>query len=155
MERVQKTHAGPTDVPEAWNRLTQAVIASAMAVHSELGPGLLERFYELAFCRELELRKIPFSRQHPIRISYKGAMLGDQFVDLVIADLLVVELKAVERVSDTHLAQLKCYMRSARLPLGLLLNFNVASLKDGIYRRVLTRDTPIPAAFLPPDFPSA
>lgn len=155
MKSVQRTYAGPADVPATWNQLTQSVIASAMAVHSELGPGLLERFYELAFCRELELRNIPFSRQHPIRLVYKGTALGDQFVDLVVADLLIVELKAVEHVTDTHLAQLKCYMHSARLPLGLLLNFHVASLKDGIYRRVLTRETPIPSAFLSADFPSA
>lgn len=155
MEKGPKTYAGPSDVPNAWNALTQSVIASALAVHSELGPGLLERFYELAFCRELEIRNIPFSRQHPIRLSYKGSMLGDQFVDLVVADLLVIELKAVERVSDTHLAQLKCYMRSARLPLGLLFNFNVASLKNGIYRRVLTRETPMPSALLSSEFPSA
>ncbi|MBL8877177.1 MAG: GxxExxY protein [Phycisphaerae bacterium] len=155
MERVQRKHAGPSDVPIEWNRLTDAVIGAAMAVHSELGPGLLEKFYELAFCRELELRGIPFARQFPIRLHYKGAPLGDQFVDLVIANLVVVELKSVERVSDTHLAQLTSYMRSAKLPLGLLFNFNVARMKDGMYRRILARETPIPSAFLNSDPPSA
>ncbi|MBX3390650.1 MAG: GxxExxY protein [Phycisphaeraceae bacterium] len=122
-----------------------------MAVHSELGPGLLEKFYELAFCRELELRQIAFVRQFPIRLMYKGAPLGDQYVDLVVAGLIVIELKSVENVSDTHLAQLKSYMRSAKLPLGLIFNFNVARLKDGMYRRVLTRDTPLPSAFFKSD----
>lgn len=143
-----RSHLGPGDVPTEWNRLTEAVIGAAMAVHSELGPGLLEKFYEIAFCRELEMRDIAFARQHPIRLEYKGLTLGDQYVDLVVADLIVVELKAVERVSDVHLAQLTSYMRSAKLPLGLLFNFNVARLKDGMYRRVHSKDTPTPSAFL-------
>lgn len=148
METIKKQQSGPNDMPPEWNRLTESTIGAAMSVHSELGPGLLEKFYELAFCRELELRGIPYARQFPIRLSYKGAPLGDQYVDLVFANLVVIELKSVERVSDTHLAQLTSYMRSAKLPLGLLFNFNVAKLKDGMYRRVLSRDTPIPSAFL-------
>jgi GxxExxY protein len=148
MERDGRQHVGPGDVPAEWNRLTEAVIGAAMAVHSELGPGLLEKFYEIAFCRELEMRDIAYSRQHPIRLEYKGVTLGDQYVDLVVADLIVVELKAVERVSDVHLAQLTSYMRSAKLPLGLLFNFNVARLKDGMYRRVHSKDTPTPSSFL-------
>ncbi|MBX3380274.1 MAG: GxxExxY protein [Phycisphaeraceae bacterium] len=148
MEREGRQHLGPSDVPAEWNRLTELVIGAAMEVHSELGPGLLEKFYELAFCRELEMRGISYSRQHPIRLEYKGIALGDQYADLVVADLIVVELKAVERISDVHLAQLTSYMRSACLPLGLLFNFNVARLKDGMYRRVHSKDTPVPTTFL-------
>lgn len=119
-----------------------------MDVHSELGPGLLERLYEQALCHELGLRRIEHRRQAPVRVAYKGIELGDQVVDLVVGDLVVVELKSVERVHDAHLAQMLSYMRSLGVPLGLLINFNVARLKDGIYRRVLATSTPLPSAFL-------
>ncbi len=135
------------DVPPEWNRLTEQVIAAAMDVHTALGPGLLERLYEEALCHELTLRGIPFRRQVPIRLEYKGRSIGDQTLDLVVGDLVVVELKSVERVHDVHLRQLVSYMRSSGLPLGLLLNFDVERLKDGVFRRVLTRNTPIPSSF--------
>ncbi len=119
-----------------------------MEVHSALGPGLLERLYEQALCHELALRRIEHRRQSPVRIEYKGVELGDQVVDLVVGNLVVVELKSVERVHDAHLAQMLSYMRSLNAPLGLLINFNVARLKDGIYRRVLAASAPLPSAFL-------
>lgn len=136
------------EVPSAWNDLTREIIAAAMEVHSALGPGLLERLYEQALGHELSMRRIAYARQVPVRVSYKGLELGEQVVDLVVGGLVVVELKSVEKVHDTHLAQMLSYMRSMRLPLGLLLNFNVARLKDGIYRRVQSSSTPIPNAFL-------
>ncbi|MCC6677843.1 MAG: GxxExxY protein [Phycisphaerales bacterium] len=136
------------DVPNEWNSLTEAIIGAAIDVHSALGPGLLERFYEQAMAHELECRRIPFQRQHPIRLRYKTVELGEQFIDLVVGGLVVVELKSVERVHDTHLAQLVAYMRSAKLPLGLLINFNCARLKDGLFRRVDSIRTPAPPSML-------
>jgi GxxExxY protein len=132
------------ECPQEWNELTGSIIAAAMEVHSALGPGLLERLYERALCHELTLRKINHARQVPVRVSYKGLELGEQLVDMVVGGLVIVELKSVDRVHDTHLAQMLSYMRSMRVPLGLLINFNVARLKDGIYRRVHSPSTPIP-----------
>lgn len=139
------------DVPAEWNRCTEQIIAAAMEVHSALGPGLLERMYEEAFCHELSLRSIHFERQSPIELAYKGKMLGAQTVDLLVADLVIVELKSIERVHDVHLRQLVSYMKSRRVPLGLLINFNVSLLKEGIFRRVSTSSTPIPTPFLTQD----
>ncbi|MBX3361094.1 MAG: GxxExxY protein [Phycisphaeraceae bacterium] len=140
--------SGRAGIPDEWNRITGEILGAAIEVHSQLGPGLLERLYEQALCHELSLRKVQVRRQHPIRLTFKGMELGEQFVDLVVEGLVVVELKSVERVSDTHLSQLMSYMRSASLPLGLLINFNVAKLKEGIYRRVITPNGPIPRPML-------
>ncbi len=125
-----------------------------MDVHSALGPGLLERLYENAMCRELTLRGIPFVRQSPIRLVYKDEDIGEQFLDLLVGGILVLELKAVDKVHDTHLATLLSYLRSGKYPLGLLINFNVPRLKEGLYRRVNTLNTPLPAAFATSDLPS-
>ncbi len=135
------------DVPSEWNRLSEAVIGAAIDVHKTLGPGLLERLYEQAMVYELLQRQIPFRQQHRVAVSYKNAVLGETVLDLVVGDVLVVELKSVEKVSDLHLAQLVTYLRTARLPLGLLINFNCTRLKDGLYRRVLSNNTPSPACF--------
>lgn len=126
----------PPDVPEAWNKLAETVIGCAMEVHSTLGPGLLERLYEEAMSFELRERGIPFARQVPVILRYKSIDLSGQRLDLVIGGLVVVELKAVEAVPDIALAQLTSSLRSAHLPLGLLLNFNVPRLRDGIFRRI-------------------
>lgn len=139
---------GRAQMPDEWNRITGEILGAAIEVHTQLGPGLLERLYEQALCHELSLRNVRVQRQHPIRLTFKGIELGEQFVDLVVENLVVVELKSVERVNDTHLSQLMSYMRSATLPLGLLINFNVARLKEGIYRRVITPNTHTPAAML-------
>ena len=145
--------AGPVDVPPEWNRVTAAIIGAAMEVHTILGPGLIERLYEEAMIHELTLRGLSVGRQVAIRLAYKGVPLGDQFIDLLVNGLVVVELKAVEAVSDTHLAQLVSYLRSARIPLGLLINFNVLHLRQGIYRRVYSLNTPLPEVFHDTAFP--
>lgn len=123
-------------IPDEWNQLTGRIIGAAMEVHSILGPGMLEKMYEDALCVELERADIPFQRQQSIRMNYKGAPIGDLRLDVVVADLVVVELKAIERVLEVHGAQLHSYMRSTALPLGLLINFNVIKLTDGITRRL-------------------
>ncbi|MEL6328498.1 MAG: GxxExxY protein [Planctomycetota bacterium] len=118
--------------------LTDRIIACAIEVHRELGPGLPERAYETAFEHELSLAALDVERQVPISLEYKGATLPSLRLDLVVERTVVVELKAVERVADVHLAQLVSYLRAGRYPTGLLLNFNVPVMKNGIYRRANT-----------------
>jgi len=133
---TKRRSVGYPPVPEAWNAITRKVIGCAMEVHRGLGPGLLERVYEEALCYELSIAGLAFKRQMPIKLRYKEIELPEQRVDLAVESLLVVELKSAERVPEVHLAQLVSYIRSADMPLGLLLNFNNALLKEGIYRRV-------------------
>lgn len=132
-------------IPDAWNRVTREIIRGAMEVHSVLGPGLLERLYEAALCHELSEARVAFERQLPLRMRYKSIELPEQRLDLCVERLVVVELKSVERVTDVDLAQLVSYQRAADIPLGLLLNFNTARLKDGIFRRVNPHATAIRA----------
>lgn len=126
----------PPPVPDAWNHLTESIIGCAMEVHTALGPGLLERLYEEAMAYELRERSIPFERQKPVVVRYKSIELSGQRIDLLVDGLVIVELKAIEAVPDVHLSQMVSYMRSAKAPLGLLINFNVLRLKDGIFRRI-------------------
>jgi GxxExxY protein len=118
--------------------LTEAVLAAAFEVHSRMGPGLLESVYEECLCHELHLRRIPFTRQVPIPIEYKGIKLdGNLLLDILIDDAVVLELKSVESILPVHEAQLITYLKLSNKKVGLLINFNVDSLKDGILRRVL------------------
>ena len=113
------------------------LIGAAIEVHRHLGPGLLEGAYEECLCRELELRGIPYLRQHPIDIQYKGITVKDAYrLDLFVADLVVIELKSASKIEPIHEAQLLTYLRLTNRWLGLLMNFNTAVLKDGIKRRV-------------------
>ena len=117
---------------------TDRVIAAAMTVHSSLGPGLLESVYELALDEEMRARDIPFERQLPVPIRYRGLILDSGLrLDFVVNRQVVLELKSVERVLDVHRAQLLTYMRFAGCKVGLLLNFNVTHLRHGIHRLVL------------------
>lgn len=123
-------------IPSSWNELTQQIISAAIEVHSHLGPGRLEKNYEEATCVELRLRGLKFERQKNVRALYKGQDIGDFQLDLIVEGLIVVELKAIERVAPVHLAQLVSYLRIVDLPLGLLINFNCARLIDGLSRRL-------------------
>ena len=120
------------------NELAGRVIGAAIEVHRRLGPGYLEVVYERAAAIELGLRGIPFRRQHPIDVSYKNRNVGAGFIDILVADCIVVELKAVEALHPIHSAQVISYLKAEHLSLGLLINFNVPVLKDGIRRIVLT-----------------
>ena len=123
---------------DSTNALTYAVIGAAMEVHKHLGPGLLESAYEECLCRELSLRGIPFQRQVELPVEYKGIRLNVGYrTDLVVKDLVVVELKAVEKLEPIHEAQLLTYLRLSGMRIGLFINFNVPVLKDGIKRLVL------------------
>ena len=113
-----------------------------MEVHRALGPGLLESAYEECLCRELTLRGIPFERQRDMPLEYKGVKLGKGYtVDLVIAGKVAVELKAVEAMIPLFEAQLITYLRLGGWRVGLLINFNVPMLKDGIRRKILGFET--------------
>ena len=107
-------------------------------MHRELGAGFLESTYEEALCIELGLEKIPYSRQHPVGLRYKGYSVGEGRLDILVADILIVELKAVEHIHPVHHAQVISYLKATGLILGLLINFNVPILKDGIKRIVLS-----------------
>lgn len=112
-------------------------IGAAIEVHRTLGPGLLESAYEECMAHELALRNIPFSRQVAVPVDYKGVRLDCGFrLDLVIADTVIVELKAVERLLPLHDAQLLTYLRLTGKTIGLLLNFHVDDLRSGIRRKV-------------------
>ncbi|QEL14560.1 GxxExxY protein [Limnoglobus roseus] len=118
--------------------LSAAVIGAAIEVHKLLGPGLLEVLYHRALRHELALRAIPFASEQPVPVHYKGHHLGDDLrLDLVVSNELIVELKAVEHLHSIHDAQLITYLKLTGLRKGLLLNFNVKLLKDGIKRIVL------------------
>ena len=119
------------------NKLTGQVIGAAIEVHKTLGPGLLESAYEECLCRELELelRDIPFERQKELPIEYKGAKLDCGYrLDIVVAGKLILELKACENLQPIHEAQLLTYLKLTGIKYGLLINFNVPVLKDGIRR---------------------
>jgi GxxExxY protein len=117
------------------NALAHAVIGSAIEVHKQYGPGLDEALYESAMEIELRLRGVPFQPQVWIDVEYKGHMIGKRRVDLIVGDRLVVELKATtDSLTPLHKAQLRTYLKIMRLKLGLVINFNVILLKDGIHR---------------------
>jgi len=118
--------------------LTEQIIGAAVEVHRELGPGLLESAYEESLCHELHLREIKFQRQLDLPVGYKGLKLDCGYrLDIVVDDAILVELKSIEQVLPIHQAQLLTYLRLSGKKVGLLINFNVAVLKNGIIRRVL------------------
>lgn len=117
--------------------LTEKVIGAAIEVHRVLGPGLLESVYEDCLCRELRCRDIPYARQLGFPVVYKGEDLGSRHrIDLVVDQELIVELKSVEKLLPIHQAQLLTELRLTRMSIGLLINFNVPSLRLGLKRIV-------------------
>ena len=111
-------------------------IGAAIEVHRHLGPGLPEIAYRKALAHELTLRGVECACEFPVPIIYKGLPVGDGRVDILVARRLVIEIKVVEVLSTVHRAQTIAYLQALKLPLGLLINFNVAILKDGIKRVV-------------------
>jgi GxxExxY protein len=119
------------------NDLTGEVIGAAIEVHKALGPGLLESTYEECLCVELGLRNLPYERQKDIPIKYRGVNLDCAYrLDIVVSNQLIVELKACESIQPIHEAQLLTYLKLSDLKVGLLINFNVPVLKEGIKRLV-------------------
>ncbi len=118
--------------------LTEKIIGAAIEVHKYWGPGLVESIYEKSLAIELERQGIPFKHQMELELSYKGVSLGEDFrLDLIVGDKVVVELKVVKELAPIHEAQLLTYMKLTHCNVGLLLNFNVPVLKQGIKRLVL------------------
>jgi len=118
--------------------LSRRVIGLAIEVHRELGPGLLESAYEQCLVHELVAHGIRCAAQVPLPVTYKGTKLDCGYrMDIVIEDQLLVELKSVEMLQKIHEAQVLTYMKLAKLPIGLLINFNTTLLKNGIKRLVL------------------
>jgi GxxExxY protein len=118
------------------NKLTEQIIGAAIEVHKVLGPGLLESAYEKCLLHELTLQKLQAESQVPLPVSYKGVLLECGYrVDLLVEKLIVVEIKAVKMLEPIHDAQLITHLRLGGWKLGLLMNFNVKLLKDGLKRR--------------------
>jgi GxxExxY protein len=119
-------------------RVMRQTIGCAIAVHRALGPGFLESIYRKAMCIELQNRALPYEQERPIHVRYRGVEIPGQRVDLIVHSLIVVELKSVTRLDGVHRAQVISYLRTTGLKGGLLINFRVRLLKDGIQRIVLS-----------------
>lgn len=131
---MKKARETSTALDPGLNQLTEVVIGAAIEVHRQLGPGLPEKVYEEALCIELALRRIAFERQPTVDVQYKGHPVGAGRLDLLIDGRLIVELKAVEALAPVHTAQVITYLKIMNLSLGLLVNFNVPLLKEGLKR---------------------
>ncbi len=119
------------------NRISGAIVDASHAVHSTLGPGLLEAVYEEALAYELRQRKLAIARQTTLAVSYKGLVIPDAFrIDLLVGNRVIVELKAVDTVTNVHKKQLLTYLKLSGHRLGLLINFNTDLIKNGITRIV-------------------
>lgn len=128
------------------NEIGTVIVDTAIEVHRQLGPGLLESVYEVVLAYELAARGLSVQRQVPISIVYKSMTFDDAFrADLLIAEKVIVELKSVELLNNAHRKQLQTYLRLTDLKLGYLLNFGAALMKDGIVRAVNNlEDSPLP-----------
>jgi GxxExxY protein len=125
------------NMPESHD-LTRRIIGLAMRVHARLGPGLLESAYERCLCHEFDQNALPYQRQVDLPLDYDGVLLDCGYrADLIVDHEVILELKSVEHILPLHEAQLLTYLRLSRCRIGLLLNFNTLSLKDGIRRRVI------------------
>jgi len=119
------------------NEISNEVIGAAIEVHRNLGPGLLESAYEECLCYEFDRRGIKYERQKPLPIAYKETKLDCGYrLDLVVNDLVILELKAVDQIQPIHSAQVLTYLKLSKMKLGILINFNVTVLKSGIKRIV-------------------
>lgn len=122
------------------NALTEKIIGAAIDVHKELGPGLLESIYEVCLIEELERKGLCVQHQVDFPVYYKGKLTDKHLrMDIVVEDKIVIELKAVEKILPVHEVQLVTYLKLTNKNIGLLINFNVAHLKDGIKRKIYER----------------
>jgi GxxExxY protein len=122
---------------ETLNSLSHRIIGAALRVHTEIGPGMLESAYDACLAFELLQDGLSIERQRPLPLTYRGHRLDCGYrLDLVVEDVVIVEVKSIGRVERVHTAQLLSYLRQSKLKLGLLINFNVKWLQDGIRRVV-------------------
>jgi GxxExxY protein len=126
-----------SDLPDETEQVLQRVIGCALAVHRELGPGFLESIYTTALAIEMNAAGLSFEQERPITVTYRGVDIRGQRVDLVVADAVIVEVKAVKSLDPFFQAKLISYLRTTGLRAGLLINFNALLLKDGLKRIVL------------------
>ena len=123
------------------NQLSSKIIGAAIEVHRALGPGLLESAYETCLCHELKLRRLSFENQKSLPLVFKGEELDCGYrLDIVVDNAIILELKSCEKIEPIHKAQLLTYLKLSGLKLGLLLNFNVPIMRDGIVRIVNNLD---------------
>jgi GxxExxY protein len=136
---IQPIHIDtPEHKEETRDPRTSPILGAALEVHRNLGPGLLESAYEECLCHELHLLELSFQRQVVLPVEYKGLKLDCGYrIDLIVRDEVILELKAVEKLLPIHQAQLLTYLKLAHKRAGLLINFNVPLLTQGIIRRVL------------------
>jgi GxxExxY protein len=127
-----------TEPGEELDALAHAVIGAAIEVHRHLGPGYLEGVYEEALAYEFQMRMIPFEKQKVIAVNYKGVPVGEERLDFLVDERLIIELKAVDEINERHKAQVLSYLKTTKHPLGLLINFNVRVLKEGLRRIILS-----------------
>jgi GxxExxY protein len=119
------------------NQLSSKIIGAAIEVHKTLGPGLLESAYEECLCHELSIQGLLFEKQKPLSIDYKGKKMDCGYrLDIVVEKAVIIELKSCEKIEPIHKAQLLTYLKLSGLNLGLILNFNVPLMRDGIVRIV-------------------
>lgn len=119
--------------------ITERIIGCAIEVHRCLGPGLLESVYESALCVELKMNSLPFKRQIGIPLYYKGERISEHRPDLIVYDRVIVEVKSVEGIAPIHVAQMLTYLKVTSIEIGLILNFNGPTMKQGTRRVVLVR----------------
>jgi GxxExxY protein len=136
MEDVMQAGTISVLSPETDALITQ-IIGCAISVHRELGPGFLESIYATALAFELESASIPFERERAVTVNYRGLVIGGQRVDFIVASEVILEIKAATRVDPVFQAKLISYLRTTGLKAGLLMNFNVPILKEGIKRIVV------------------
>jgi GxxExxY protein len=138
MNRQDAKNAKKSEPNSELDLLANKVIGAAIEVHRLLGPGYLESVYEEALCVELQRQNICFVQQAPIAVNYKGVKVGEGRLDLLVENILIVELKAVEALAPIHRAQVLSYLKATRLQLGLLINFNAPVLSGNIKRVILS-----------------
>jgi GxxExxY protein len=127
----------PSPLSDEVEALVHDTIGCCIAVHRALGPGLLENIYSRAVCLEFSAAGISFEREKAYPVMYRGELLCEQRLDFVVGGQIVLEIKSIERLAAVHHSQLLNYMRVSQLRVGLLMNFNVAVLQDGMSRKVL------------------
>jgi GxxExxY protein len=127
----------------ALNDLSATIIGAAIEVHRELGPGLLESAYQACLVHELVLRHVQVETQQPLRLVYRNVQIDCAYrLDLLVERQIIVEVKSVDQLAPIHMAQVMAYLKLARCPLGLILNFNKLRLTDGLRRVLNVRDSP-------------
>ncbi len=136
-QRTQRTQMINLEKHFPLTEVTDKIISSAIEVHSSLGPGLLESVYEEALAHEFSLRGIAFDRQKEIKLVYKGKNIGNHRIDFLVENEVVLELKATEKIMRIHEAQLITYLKAMKKSVGLIINFNVKQIKEGIKRLIV------------------